>query len=273
MRKRLLHVLLFLLTVLSTYWVGGALYSLSIMTILFSHEMGHYLTSRHYGVPSSLPYFIPFPYFPFGTFGAVIKMRGAIYDKRSLFDIGASGPLCGFTLAVVCAIIGIALSTAIKVTGASSNLIELGDPLLFKILEWIIVRDLPPNYELVLHPIAYGAWVGLFVTALNLLPIGQLDGGHVIYAVAGEKTKWVFRGLIPVLLLLAIFYSAGWIVLTILLLSFGIQHPRPIDGATPLDAKRRVAAVCVLLVFVLSFVPAPFPGGSLVELLGKLFGK
>lgn len=111
------------------------------------------------------------------------------------------------------------------------------------------------------------------MTALNLLPVGQLDGGHVIYAVAGEKTKWVFRGLIPILLLLAIFYSAGWIVLTILLLSFGIHHPRPVDATTPLDAKRRAAAVCVLLVFVLSFVPAPFPGGSLMELLGKFFGK
>ncbi len=258
---------------LSTYWVGGALYSLSIMTILLSHEMGHYLTSRHYGVPSSLPYFIPFPYFPFGTFGAVIKMRGAIYDKRSLFDIGAAGPLCGFTLAVVCAVIGIELSTAVKVTAPGPGFIELGDPLLFKLLEGIIVRELPPHYELVLHPVAYAAWVGLFVTALNLLPIGQLDGGHVIYAVAGEKSKWVFRGLIPVLLVLAVFYSAGWIVLTILLLSFGINHPRPIDGETPLDPKRRVLAVFVLLVFVLSFVPAPFPGGSLMEILRGLFGK
>jgi membrane-associated protease RseP (regulator of RpoE activity) len=267
------HILLFLLTVLSTYWVGGALYSISIMTILLAHEMGHYLTSRHYGVPSTLPYFIPFPYFPFGTFGAIIKMRGAIYDKRSLFDIGASGPLCGFTLSVVCAVIGIKLSTAIKVVAPVPDFIELGDPLLFKLLEWIIVKELPPHYELVLHPVAYGAWVGLFVTALNLLPIGQLDGGHVIYAVAGEKSKWVFRGLIPVLVVLAVFYSAGWIVLTILLLSFGIHHPRPVDGATPLDGKRRVLALFVLLVFVLSFVPAPFPGGSLMELLGKLFTK
>ena len=98
--RSLVHVLLFALTVLSTYWVGGPLYSLAIMTILLSHEMGHYITSRRYGVPATLPYFIPFPYFPFGTFGAVIKMKGAILDKRSLFDIGMSGPLCGFILAV-----------------------------------------------------------------------------------------------------------------------------------------------------------------------------
>ena len=207
MPKRLwLHILLLLLTILSTFWVGGPLYSLSIMTILVAHEMGHYLTSRHYGVPSTLPYFIPFPYFPFGTFGAVIKMRGVIRDKKSLFDIGASGPLCGFTLSVVCAVIGIKLSTAVKMTGAGSNLIELGDPLLFKILEKIMVHDLPANYELVLHPVAYAAWVGLFVTALNLLPVGQLDGGHVIYAVAGEKSKWVYRSLVPILFILAIFY-------------------------------------------------------------------
>ncbi len=123
------HVLLFVLTVLSTIWVGGRLYSLAIMTILLSHEMGHYLTSRRYGVPSSLPYFIPFPYFPFGTFGAVIKMRGVIFDKRSLFDIGASGPLAGFILSFVCACIGIKLSVAVKMSGAASaGLIELGDP-------------------------------------------------------------------------------------------------------------------------------------------------
>ncbi|MGA3173230.1 MAG: site-2 protease family protein [Syntrophorhabdales bacterium] len=272
-RRPLLHIILFLLTVASTYWVGGGLYSLSIMTILLSHEMGHYLTSRRYGVPSSLPYFIPFPYFPFGTFGAVIKMRGVIFDKRSLFDIGASGPLCGFVLSLVCAVIGIKLSTAMKMGAAAPNVIELGDPLLFKLLERLLVPGLPPNYELVLHPVGYAAWVGLFVTALNLLPVGQLDGGHVVYAVAGEKSKWIFRCLIPVLFVLAIFYSAGWVVLTALLLVFGINHPQPLDGVTPLDRKRKFLAIFVLLIFCLSFIPAPFPGGSLMELLGKLFAK
>ncbi|MGD0230903.1 MAG: site-2 protease family protein [Syntrophorhabdales bacterium] len=243
------------------------------MTILLSHEMGHYLTSRHYNVPSSLPYFIPFPYSPFGTFGAVIRMRGVILDKRSLFDIGAAGPLCGFLLSLPAAYIGIRLSTAVKMSSSGSPFLELGDPLLFKLLEGLIVRDLPPHYELLLHPVGYAAWVGLFVTALNLLPIGQLDGGHIVYAVFGERSKWVFRALMPVLLLLSVFYSAGWVVLMILLLVFGIKHPRPLDGATPLDGKRRLLALFMLVIFVLAFVPAPFPGGSLWELVGRLFAK
>ena len=273
-KRTFLHILLFVLTVLSTIWVGGRLYSLAIMTILLSHEMGHYLTSRRYGVPSTLPYFIPFPYFPFGTFGAVIKMRGVISDKRSLFDIGASGPLCGFILSFVCACIGIKLSVAVKMSAAASaGLIQLGDPLLFKALEWVIVRNLPPNYELVLHPVAYAAWVGLFVTALNLMPIGQLDGGHIAYAVLGRRSIWVYRVLIPLLVVLAIFYSAGWLVLTILLSVFGIHHPPPVDSVTPLDKRRRVLAVVMLFIFIFSFVPAPFPGGSLIEIFGKLFGK
>jgi len=250
------------------------LYSLAIMTILLSHEMGHYLTSRRYGVPSTLPYFIPFPYFPFGTFGAVIKMRGVIFDKRSLFDIGASGPLAGFILSFVCACIGIKLSAAVKMTAAASaGLIQLGDPLLFKTLEWVIVGNLPSNYELVLHPVAYAAWVGLFVTALNLMPIGQLDGGHIAYAVLGRKSIWVYRVLLPLLVVLAIFYSTGWLVLTILLSVFGIHHPQPVDSVTPLDKRRRVLAVVMLFIFIFSFVPAPFPGGSLIELVGRLFGR
>ncbi len=297
-KRTFVHILLFVLTVLSTIWVGGGFYSLSIatilrgspivverliigllysgaiMAILLSHEMGHYLTSRRYGVPSTLPYFIPFPVFPFGTFGAVIKMRGVIYDKRSLFDIGASGPLCGFILAFVFACIGIKLSMAVKMTGAAAaGLIQLGDPLLFKALEWVIVRNLPSNYELVLHPVAYAAWVGLFVTALNLMPIGQLDGGHIAYAVLGRRSIWVYRTLIPLLVVLAIFYSSGWLVLAVLLSVFGIHHPQPVDNVTPLDKGRRALAVVILFVFVLSFVPAPFPGGSLIEVFHKLLGK
>ena len=281
-RRLFLHILLFCLTVLSTLWVGrnmggtwarGALYSLSIMIILLSHEMGHYLTSRRYGVSSTLPYFIPFPYFPFGTFGAVIKMRGAIPDKRSLFDIGAAGPLVGFIFSLVCACIGIKLSGAVKISAAGGAFVELGDPLLFKALEWAIVRNLPSNYELVLHPVAYAAWVGLFVTALNLLPVGQLDGGHIAYAVLGRKSIWLYRSLMLLLVVFAVFYSLGWLVLTVFLSAFGIRHPAPVDAVTPLDRKRKALAVLMLFIFVFSFVPAPFPGGSIIELAGKLLGR
>ncbi len=272
-KRFFLHLLLFCLTILSTIWVGGRLYSLAIMTILLSHEMGHYLTSRRYGVASTLPFFIPFPYFPFGTFGAVIKMSGPISDKRSLFDIGAAGPLVGFIFSLVCACIGIKLSAAVKITAAGAGFVQLGDPLLFKALEWAIVRNLPPHYELVLHPVAYAAWVGLFVTALNLMPVGQLDGGHIAYAVLGKKSIWVYRGLMALLILLAVFYSLGWLVLTALLSVFGIRHPSPLDNFTPLDRKRKILSVVMLLIFIFSFVPAPFPGGSIIELVGKLMGK
>jgi membrane-associated protease RseP (regulator of RpoE activity) len=114
-------------------------------------------------------------------------------------------------LAVPCAFIGIMLSKAVKTAGAAHSFVELGDPLLFRLLQWLIVKNLPPGYELLLHPVGYAAWVGLFVTSLNLLPIGQLDGGHVAYAVFGNRAKWVFWALIPMLVLLAIFYSAGWL--------------------------------------------------------------
>jgi membrane-associated protease RseP (regulator of RpoE activity) len=135
----------------------------------------------------------------------------------------------------------------------------LGEPLLFVIQQKILIGDIQPGLELVLHPFAYAGWVGLFVTALNLLPVGQLDGGHVIYAVFGEKSRWVFRVCIFALALLAIFYSPGWLTLVVLLLLFGMRHPQPYDVETNLDTRRKIVACFVLIIFVLSFVPAPFP--------------
>lgn len=266
-----LHLALFLFTILSTYYVLESLvYSIAIMTILLSHEMGHYLISRKYGVPATLPYFIPFPFPPFGTLGAVIKMRGVIGDKKALFDIGVAGPLCGFLVSVPCVAVGIKLSTMVRLDPTLYPA-SLAEPLLFRALGWLLAGDLPGGYDLLLHPIGYAGWVGLFVTALNLLPIGQLDGGHVVYSVLGEKSGYVFRVLIPVLVLLSLFYNAGWLVLVLLLLIFGIRHPRPVDAHTPLDRKRKALALLMLLVFVLSFVPAPFPGTGLLELLKNLF--
>lgn len=251
-----IHIILFILTVGSTLFFGGPLYSLAIMTILLSHEMGHYFMTRRYGIPSTLPFFIPFPMEPFGTFGAIIRMKGIIVNKRALFDIGVAGPICGFVVAMPFTIAGILMSSAQVPIGAGR---ELGEPLLFVILQSILIGDIQPGLELVLHPFAYAGWVGLFVTALNLLPVGQLDGGHVIYAVFGEKSKWVFRVCIIALAFLAVFYSPGWLTLVVLLLLFGMRHPQPYDVETNLDAGRKVVAFIVLMIFVLSFVPAPFP--------------
>jgi membrane-associated protease RseP (regulator of RpoE activity) len=287
LKRYALHGGLFFLTVLSTWYVvavgydaagvlvyrplDGLIYSVSIMTILLAHEMGHYLVSRRYGVTATLPFFIPFPFSPFGTFGAVIKMRGVIADKKALFDIGVAGPLSGFILSLPCAFIGVALSHAVKVD-PSSNPVTLGEPLLLKLFERVLVGELPHGYDLLIHPLGFAGWVGLFVTALNLLPVGQLDGGHIVYAAFGSKSKFIPRVLIILLLLFAVFYNAGWLVLAVLLMVFGLGHPDPVDPFTPLDGKRKVLALAMLAVFVLSFVPAPFEGTGILDLV-RTWGK
>lgn len=254
----MIQIILFLLTIASTYLIGGPLYSLSIISILLAHEMGHYFMSRKYGIPATLPYFLPFPFSPFGTFGAIIKIKGVFINKKVLFDIGVAGPLSGFIVSLPFIILGIKLSTIQSVTGNASYL-QLGDPLIFKIVQQSLIGDIPKGSDLVLHPFGYAGWVGLFVTALNLLPVGQLDGGHIVYAVFGEKSKWVFGATIIVLGVFSIFYNPGWLTLVIILLFFGMRHPQPFDAETELDDKRKIIAFVILIIFLLSFTPTPFP--------------
>ena len=254
----IIKIILFLLTLGSTYFVQGFAYSIAIMSILLAHEMGHYFMSRRYGIPATLPYFIPFPLSPFGTFGAVIKMKGFITSKRALFDIGVAGPLAGFIVAIPFTVLGIKWST-VQVITPGMPYMQLGDPLLFKVLQRLIIGAIPPGHDLILHPFGYAGWVGLFVTALNLLPVGQLDGGHVLYAVCGERSKWIFGAVIIALALTAVFFNPGWLLLVILLLIFGMRHPQPMDMETGLDAPRKILAVVILLIFIASFTPTPFP--------------
>ncbi|HQE79379.1 MAG TPA: site-2 protease family protein [Syntrophorhabdaceae bacterium] len=254
----MIHIVLFLLTFASTWFVGGILYSLSIMSILFAHEMGHYIMSRRYGIPATLPYFIPFPLSPFGTFGAIIKMKGIIINKRALFDIGVGGPLAGFIVSLPFIYVGIKLSHVGPIP-AHQGFLELGDPLLFKLFQIALVGEIPDGHDLILHPFAYAGWVGLFVTALNLLPAGQLDGGHIVYAVFGERSRKIYMLVLLVLGIYAVFFNQGWLALVILLFIFGMRHPRPIDMETGLDSKRRLLALVILIIFILSFTPKPFP--------------
>jgi len=253
-----IQTILFLLTIASTYFVGGPLYSLSVISILLAHEMGHYFMSRKYGIPVTLPYFLPFPFSPFGTFGAIIRMKGVFINKKVLFDIGVAGPLSGFVVAIPFIIIGINLSTIQSVTGNTSYF-QLGDPLIFKIVQRSLIGDIPKGSDLVLHPFGYAGWVGLFVTALNLLPVGQLDGGHIVYAVCGEKSKWIFGATIAALGAFSIFYNPGWLMLVIILLIFGMRHPQTFDAETELDGKRKIIAFIILIIFLLSFTLTPFP--------------
>ena len=252
------HFLLFMLTLISTYLVGGFWYAFTIMLILFAHEMGHFFMSRKYGVPATLPFFIPFPFSPFGTLGAVIKMRGRIWDRRALFDIGAAGPLLGLVFTIPAILIGLRLSRVVLLSRVEQQLIGLGDSLLFAFLQWLVLGNIPRGYDVVLHPVAYAGWVGLFVTALNLLPIGQLDGGHIVYALFGARAQVISRVALAGLAFICLFYNPGWLLLVILLLLFGVRHPPTLDEITPLDPRRRLIGILTLGVFFVSFTPIPF---------------
>jgi membrane-associated protease RseP (regulator of RpoE activity) len=254
----------------TTWWqlmLGGLWYSGSILAILGCHEMGHYLACRRYGVDASLPFFLPFPSVLTGTLGAFIKIRSPIRTKPVLFDIGVAGPIAGFVVAVPAMVIGLYMSKVVKLPANFSGL-ELGEPLLFKAISWLIWGPIPDGASLNLHPMAFGAWFGLLATALNLFPIGQLDGGHIAYTVLGRRSTYVTFGAIAVAVGLA-FVSTSWIVWTVLmvvlLLVFGPRHPPTIDEDMPLDARRKWIAFAALLIFVACFTPAPIQPYELVR--------
>jgi membrane-associated protease RseP (regulator of RpoE activity) len=263
------NVILFLLTVMSTLLVGlylfgdipfGALlYSGTLLTILLAHEMGHFLMSRKNGIPASLPFFIPFlP--PFGTLGAIIKMRGSMTDRRALFDIAVAGPLAGFIFTVPAIIIGLKYSAVLNFSEISAESFRLGDSILFLALSKVIIGTVPEGYDIFLHPMAYAGWIGLYVMALNLLPIGQLDGGHVIYALLGEKSRWAFSIALALFALIAWHFFRPWLFLIGLIVVLGlIKHPAPRDQQTPLNLRRKLIGIFVLILFILSFSPVPFP--------------
>lgn len=254
-----LHALLFGLTVLTTSLVGGPVYSATIVAILLAHEMGHYVMARIRSVPATLPYFIPVPLPPFGTLGAVIRMANVGADRRVLFDIGVAGPIAGLVLAIPACLIGLALSEVVAVPEVQEGYISLGSPILFQWFSDLIKGPLPDGYDIRLHPVAFAGWAGLFVTALNLLPVGQLDGGHAAYALFGRRTRLLSLAVALGFMALAIFYSREWILMASLLLLFGVRHPPTADDSVPIDSRRKVIAAALLILFVLCFTPRPFP--------------
>ncbi len=247
---------------------GGLWYGATIMLILGAHEMGHYLACRYYGINASLPYFIPVP--PpvlTGTLGAFIKIRQPVRSKRVLFDIGIAGPLAGFVVAVPALLMGLSMSRVAALPPNFTGL-SLGEPLLFKGAAWALWGTIPEGYSLNLHPMGFAAWFGLLATALNLFPIGQLDGGHISYAVLGRRSSFVTLGAIGVAVVLT-FLSMSWLVWTLMLLGmlffFGPHHPPTVDEHVPLDRVRLVLAFVALAVFVLSFTPAPIEPLDLLQ--------
>ncbi|MEK6613507.1 MAG: site-2 protease family protein, partial [Candidatus Binatota bacterium] len=225
--------------------------------ILLVHEMGHYLMSRHHGVKATLPYFIPAPSF-IGTFGAFIKMTSPPPDRRSLFDVAAAGPVAGLVLAIPAVIVGLQLST-ISPDERTGGGIALGSSLLLSFLSKITLGVLPDEANILMHPVGFAGWIGLLVTAMNLLPVGQLDGGHVSYALFGERHIWIGRvALVAMLSLGFLRWWDGWLVWGLLLLFMGLRHPPPLDPYTPLDAKRRFMGWLMLAILAVTFIPIPF---------------
>ncbi len=280
-RKPTWNIVLFLLTVVTTIiagtqfrWLGldsfsissiifkGAQFSFALLTILLIHEFGHYFMSRRHSVDASLPYFIPLPPpFIIGTLGAIIKMRSPVRKKAHLLDIGAAGPLAGFVASVIFLIIGLSLSPTIPLPGnipRETVVFNFGESILFKLISQWIVGTPPEGHDLFFHPIAFAGWIGLFVTQLNLLPMGQLDGGHILYAVFGKRHRIVSRLMILTLIVLGFLGWPGWCVFAIIVLFLGVDHPPTYDLYRPLDKRRQLVGWLCLIIFVLTFVPVPF---------------
>jgi len=237
----------------------GLPFSLTLMSILLAHEMGHYIVGRRYNAPVSLPYFIPMPFFGlFGTMGAVIVQRAPFEDRRSLFDIGVAGPLAGLVVALPLLVYGLATSQVGPIPPGS--LME-GNSILYLAIKYLIFGRILPGHglDVSLNPIAWAAWGGLLITSLNLLPVGQLDGGHTLYALLGKRAWPVAIGV--VLLLLAMgFVWQGWFLWAVLVLVFGVRHPAPLNDLSPMGLKRTLVGIGVLVLFVLIFTPIPLSG-------------
>jgi len=267
-----INVILFLLTLISTLIAGtfqqginvfenpgfiwkGIPFSFTLLMILGAHEFGHYFMSKRHNIDVTLPYFIPAPSV-IGTFGAFIKMRSPIMDRRILLDVGAAGPLAGVMIAIPAVLIGLSLSE-IRFESIDAGM-KLGTSIFFKLLSWIVYGYIPDEANLILHPIAFAGWIGLLVTCLNLLPVGQLDGGHVAYAVLGAKQSLISRGVLAVLVVLGIFGWSGWLIWAAILMVIGSNHPPVIYDWIPLDKRRMAVGWITLAIFVLTFTPMPF---------------
>ena len=253
---------------LKTFWLQGFWYSGTLLGILGAHEMGHYLLCRRYNVDASLPYFIPMPplFFLTGTLGAVIKIREAFPTRKVLFDIGVAGPIAGFVVLVPALFYGMTMSTVVR-EPTSGAVLFLGEPVLFKLAAWAVFGTVQQGYTVNIHPVVFAAWFGMLATALNLLPFGQLDGGHITYATLGRWSTPISVATVATAIGMT-FISVSWLVMTVMMLVMlvllGPRHPRVIYEYESLDATRNMVAVFALVMFILCFTPVPIQLQDLV---------
>ena len=255
-------------------------FALSLLGILLSHEFGHYFMSRYHKTPATLPYFIPLPISPLGTMGAAIIMRGVPKNKRILFDIGIAGPIAGLVVAIPVLFYGLSLSTIGPITPSPNGFME-GNSLLYLLAKFITFGKMLPaplepqgilywlryfftggpipfgGTDVFIHPVAFAGWAGILVTALNLVPAGTLDGGHVIYGLFGDKARKAFPFIVGLMVVLGFFWS-GWWLWAALLFWLGRVHAQPLDQITTLDPTRRLIGYAMIIVFLLVFTPVPF---------------
>jgi Zn-dependent protease len=238
--------------------VPGISFAICLLAILMAHEMGHYLVARRVGIKLSLPLFIPFPLNIFGTMGAAEVMEGRPPSRRALLAVGAAGPLAGLALAIPVVILGLMLSEVQAIPVGEPYFVE-GNSLLYLALKYLVFGRILPSggVDVFIHPIAFAGWGGLFVTSLNLIPAGQLDGGHVSYALLGGRARKLFWPILVVLLVLGTQWWS-WLVWAFLLFWLGRVHAEPEDDLTPLNPRERALAIAVLVVLVLVFMPIPF---------------
>ncbi len=288
-RRRLLPLILFVATCLSTFFVGSQLfgrsrlvmstvaseaprieievasmvfgglhYSLGLMAILVAHEMGHFLQARRYGVPASWPWFIPMPFSPLGTMGAVIVQASGHADRKQMFDIGISGPLAGLVLALPLTVIGVRESQIIDVNVFGGGFSFGNPPVVTWLAEWHFGRPLLPTEDIVMTPFLHAGWVGILVTALNLLPIGQLDGGHILYGLIGRKAHRVAVTLLWTALFW-MFFTGNWSysAIVFLMILTGARHPPTRDDFVPLGRFRVVLGWLTLAFVLIGFTPNP----------------
>jgi membrane-associated protease RseP (regulator of RpoE activity) len=291
-----LHILLFLLTFASTTFVGatffyanfvsdlgyrrlnvsittlllgGLWYSVPALLILGCHELGHYFACRYYRINASLPYFIPVPIVLFGTLGAVIRIREPLRTKRILFDVGVAGPLAGFAVLLPALLLGIQWSEVTRQPPPSPDGLNLGEPLLFQLVTRLFFGQIPEGYTLNAHPMAFACLFGLLATALNLLPVGQLDGGHLTYANFGRRAKYVTYATLAVAFVLGVTVAESWLywfgLIVILLRITGVEHPPVEDPDEPLGAARIAISIVCIIIFALCFTPWPVTPTDLIS--------